>query len=88
MSILLKIRKSIFITISILKLANKKVFSKNWAFFSLSFTYKLTKTIFNVLKIELSIFYTLTSVWYTLRPSFDTYASIIVLILLLELIKA
>ena len=88
MFILLRVRKSIFRTISILMSANKNISLKNLAFLSLSSTWKLARTIPNILRVEPSIFWGLMLFWWTQRPSFDTYASIIILILLLKLIRA
>lgn len=56
MFVLLKIKKCIFKTISILILANKKVFWKNEIFLSLFFTQKLATIISNILRVEASIF--------------------------------
>ena len=84
---LLKVRKKMPKTMSILKSANKNVSWKNQASSSLSFISKPARTILNVLKIEESIFCTLTLVKRIFRPSFKIYSKIIVLTLLPELIK-
>lgn len=74
MFILLRIRKNILKTTSTLILAIKKVFLKKPGLLNLYFTWKLAKTISNVLRVELSIFLAPTLVGQTLRPNFDAYA--------------
>ena len=51
-SALLRVKNGIPRTTSILKSINKNVFWKIWAFPSLSFTWKLARTILNVSKIK------------------------------------
>lgn len=69
----LRLRKSIPRTTFTLMLANKNVFWKNQAFLSLFSTWKLVSIMLNVSKIELSIFWVLTSVWRILKPRFNAY---------------
>ena len=85
---LLRVKKNIFKTTFILKLANKKFFKKNRALLSLFFTSKLAKTILNILKIKPLIFCALTLVERTFKSSFNIYSRVIALTLLSKLIKA
>lgn len=86
--ILLKVRKSIFRITFALMSANNKVLWKNQTLTSLFSTCKLGKTILNVWKLEPSIFWAPTSIWWALRSSFDAYACVMASTLLPELIKA
>lgn len=85
---LVKVRKNILNNISILILANKKIFSKNCTLSALSVVEKTTITFQNISKIEPSIFCVAMSVFWIARPSFFTKARYMALILLLESIKA
>lgn len=86
--ILLKIKKSIPRTIFMLKLANNKVFSKNRDFPSLSFTKKVAITIPKVSSLDLLIFWALTFICWTWKPSFSVTSRYIAFILLPKSIKA
>lgn len=74
--------------IFILLSANKNDSWKICARPSLSYIWKLAKTIPNVWKMEPSIFQALTLVWQVLKPSFNENAGVMTLILLPESSKA
>lgn len=84
---LLKVRKSSFSIISILILTNKEVIWKNPAFLSFFSILKLAKTILNILRVELLIFWAQILVKQTLKLDFNINTIIIILILLPESIK-
>lgn len=67
---LLKIRKNIPKTISMLMFTNKKVFFKNQDLLSLFCTWKETITISKVFSLKSSIFWAPTLMAQVLRPSF------------------
>lgn len=76
-----------FNTTSMLILANKKGFQKNQAFLSLFFFSKQAKTIFKILKIELSICEALKLVEQIFKSSLIAKTSVIAFISLFKLIK-
>lgn len=86
-SILLRERKNISRTISMLVLANKKIFPKNRTFLKPSWSKISTRTILQVPRIESSIFYEPTLVYLIFGPDFIAKAGVIALILLLKLIN-
>ena len=61
--ILFKIRKKFFKIIFKLILTNKKSFSKNLIFLFLTFIKKTIIIVFNIVKIKLSTFYILISIF-------------------------
>lgn len=70
MIILLIVMKNIFITISILILANKKILYKNETLFSLFFTKKSSINILKILKQDLLIFCIPISIFFIQKSTF------------------
>lgn len=87
-SSLLKIKKVTFRAISMLRLPNRKVSSKNQGLSSLSSNEKKAMTIPKVLSLKLLIFGIATFVYWIWKPSFLANSRCIVFTLLHESIRA
>lgn len=83
-----KIKKNILKIILVLVLVNNNGFLRNLIFLVLSWSKKSTMTISNIFRVNLSIFWALSSNFYAKKLSLLVKARVIVLISLSNFIKA